>query len=473
MREIDIVIIGAGTAGLTARSQIARATDNYLVVDNGPLGTTCARVGCMPSKVLIQVANDFDRRAVFEEQGIFGGDNLKIDHEKVMKHVRKLRDRFVKGVMSGVDKWSETHFEKKHAKFIGKNILELDGEKIKFNKAIIATGSSPVLPEPWKKYKKYLLDTNELFEERTLPKKMAVIGLGVIGIELGQALHRLGVEVIGIGRGNIAGITDPELKEYTLKTFGEEMNLDQTGVEELSEKDGLLIIKTKNNTYQVEKALISIGRSPNIGGMGIENISDDLDSKGMPAFNKKTFSLKGADHIFIAGDVNGVAPILHESADEGSIVGLMAVSKESDCFQRRVPMGITFCSPNIAFVGKTYSELKKEGIPFEEGRVSFEGQGRSIVMLKEKGLLKVYACPKTKKILGSELFGPSGEHLAHLLAWAISADKTVGEILSFPFYHPVIEEGLRTALRDLMKKLVDKREPIELARCHEHPTNIC
>jgi dihydrolipoamide dehydrogenase len=94
-------------------------------------------------------------------------------------------------------------------------------------------------------------------------------------------------------------------------------------------------------------------------------------------------------------------------------------------------------------------------------------------MLNEKGLLKVYGCKKTKKLLGSELFAPSGEHLAHLLAWAIASDKTIGEILSFPFYHPVIEEGQRRALRDLMKKLVDKRKPLELATCNDQPTNNC
>ena len=98
MKEYDVVIIGAGSGGLSARREVAKQTDNYLVVNSGPLGTTCARVGCMPSKVLIQTANDFNRRKKLEEQGIIGGESLGLDHVKVMEHVRSLRDRFVRGV---------------------------------------------------------------------------------------------------------------------------------------------------------------------------------------------------------------------------------------------------------------------------------------------------------------------------------------------------------------------------------------
>lgn len=472
MKKVDTIIIGAGTAGLTARKQVSKVTEDYLVVDSGELGTTCARVGCMPSKVLIQVANDFHRKKAFEEQGIEGAEKLSIDHTKVMKHVRKLRDRFVKGVLSGIEEWKDSHFINKRASFEDKNTISLEGELYQFKKAIIATGSSPNIPEPWKKCSEFLIDTDTFFEQEELPKKMAVIGLGVIGIELGQALHRLGVDTIAIGNGGIAGVSDPELKKYVNDSLSEEMNIDQSGVEELWEENGELVIKTKAQTYKVEKALVSVGRSPNLKNMGIENISSKIDKKGIPEFESGSFKLKSAGNIFIAGDANGVAPILHESADEGSITGLFATGVE-ECFKRRVPMGITFCSPNIAFVGKRYSELKDEKIEFATGEVSFEGQGRSIVMLKEKGLLKVYGCKKTKKILGAEMFAPAGEHLAHLIAWAISAEKTVEEILSFPFYHPVIEEGLRTALRSLMRKLSDNRKAIDLALCNEHETNKC
>lgn len=114
MKKVKVAIIGAGTAGLSARREVAKVTDSYVVIDNGPLGTTCARVGCMPSKVLIQVANDFHRRHKMAEMGILGGQDLSLDHKQVMKHVRKLRDRFVRSVVGGFEDWqTPTLFKKR------------------------------------------------------------------------------------------------------------------------------------------------------------------------------------------------------------------------------------------------------------------------------------------------------------------------------------------------------------------------
>ena len=145
MRKVDVAIIGAGTSGLSARREVAKVTENYVVIDDGPLGTTCARVGCMPSKVLIQSANDFYRRFQFSELGIQGGETLKIDRPQVWKQVRKLRDRFVKGVRSDMKSWENEHLVRKHAIFLDSNTLKLtdplnsnDEEKIQAKSIVIA-----------------------------------------------------------------------------------------------------------------------------------------------------------------------------------------------------------------------------------------------------------------------------------------------------------------------------------------------
>ena len=142
--------------------------------------------------------------------------------------------------------------------------------------------------------------------------------------------------------------------------------------------------------------------------------------------------------------------------------GYNAVRDEVTPFKSRVPLAITFSDPNIGYAGKTSAVLDEEGADYQIGRVSFEGQGRSIVKLKEIGLLKVYGDTKTGKLLGAEMFGPDIEHIAHLLAWAIGNEMTVNEALSMPFYHPVIEEGLRTALRDLREKVQEKAPDLEI-----------
>ena len=126
MKKLDVVIIGAGTAGLSARREIEKKTDSYIVIDDGPLGTTCARVGCMPSKVLIQVADDYHRRLSLAEEGINGASTLSLDGKKVMQHVRKLRDRFVRGVMGGMDEWTDGRLVRGRATLVDKNTVEVN-----------------------------------------------------------------------------------------------------------------------------------------------------------------------------------------------------------------------------------------------------------------------------------------------------------------------------------------------------------
>lgn len=463
MRKVDVAIIGAGSAGLSARREVAKKTDNYIVIDNGILGTTCARVGCMPSKVLIQSANDFYRRHKLLEEGIHGGEGLTLNLEETLKHVRKLRDRFVRGVESGMSEWTENHLIRKKASFIDEHTLDLEGEKVWAEKIIIATGSTPTIPKQLESFKEYLITTDYLFEQETLPKNIAVVGLGVIGIELGQALHRLGLNILGIARREmIAGISEPEIREYVIRKMSEEMNLSFTGIQSVEKREGKLLIKTKDKEILADKVLVTTGRKPNLKSLNLENISCELESNQVPKFCSETFKLKGFDHLYLVGDVTNEKPILHEASDEGKIAGFNAVNSEHTPFQTRVPLEITFCDPNIASTGLKYEDLVEAGINFEVGKVMFEGQGRSIVKLKEIGMLKVFGDKKTGKLLGAEMFGPENEHIAHLLSWAISLEMTVNEVLALPFYHPVIEEGLRTALRDLRDKVDEVSPPLEI-----------
>ncbi|MCC6138290.1 MAG: dihydrolipoyl dehydrogenase [Bdellovibrionaceae bacterium] len=467
MKHYDVVIIGAGTSGLSARREVAKKTENYIVVDDGPLGTTCARVGCMPSKVLIQVANDYDRRHKFEQVGILGGNGLSIDHVRVMSHVRSLRDRFVRAVKSPMQGW-ESKLLRARAEFIDANTLKIGEEIVKADKVILATGSRPVIPGPWLKYKDFLIDTDAFFELDTLPETVAVIGLGVIGLELGQALHKLGVNVVGMTTNKSLGaLTDPEVQEYVAQKLALEMPVHFNGADLIGvSASGKLQVKADDRVYEVDKAFIAVGRRPNVDKIGLDKLNIPLNPQGVPEVDANTMKLKALPHIFLPGDANADRPILHEAADEGIIAGHNAVYDEV-CFKRRVPIGITFSEPNIATVGKKYSELKNEN--FVIGKVSFEGQGRSIVKLKEQGLLHVYADHESGILLGAEMQAPDGEHLAHLLAWAIAAKFTVFEALKMPFYHPVVEEGLRTALRDVAAKIKDGNHGHELFRCSDSP----
>ena len=468
MKEYDVIIIGAGTAGLTARREVAKVTDNYLVIEGGPLGTTCARVGCMPSKVLIQVANDLNQVKKLKSINIVNNSEISFSKAEVMKHVRSLRDRFVRGVKSSLGDW-ESKLVKGYAKFIDKNTLEVNGKQYYGKRIIIATGSRPIVPSSWLQFKDYLVDTDSFFEQEKLPDKVLVVGLGVIGLELGQALSRLGVEIIGANNSkSMGGITDPVLQDYIFKKTNNEFPVHLESAELLEvTKDNKVKVKLGESIVEVDQVLLSMGRRPNIDQIGLENLKIPLNDRGMPQLDLNLMSLSEAKHIFLPGDVNADRPILHEAADEGKIAGYNAVNEEK-CFKRRTSLGITFSDPNIATVGKRYSELKSENIDFVIGEVTFEGQGRSIVKLKEQGLLHVYIDKTSRVILGAEMQAPDGEHLAHLLSWAITMKLTVDEALRMPFYHPVIEEGLRTALRDGANKLGGSTAG-ELSRCEDPP----
>lgn len=463
MKEYDVVIIGAGSGGLSARREVAKKTDNYLVVNSGPLGTTCARVGCMPSKVLIQTANDFYRRDKFSTEGIIGAENLTLNKVKIMQHVRSLRDRFVRGVVSDMESWQGEKLLSKKARFVSPFELDCEGESVKAKKIVIAVGSRPNIPKPIQDYKSYVLTTDQIFELETLPESVAVVGLGVIGLELGQAMHRLGVRVTMIGRRKVfAGITDPDLNEYVASKFTEELDISFDGINSASEKNGKLAIVSGKREILVDRVLVASGRDTNIDRINIESLGGELDAKGVPAFDADTFQLRDHSHIFLAGDVTGENQILHEASDEGKIAGFNAVNPITK-FQTRSPLAITFSDPNIASVGLTYAELSNRKTDFAIGEVSFEGQGRSIVKLKEIGLLRIYGDKSTGELLGAEMFGPEAEHIAHLLSWVIEQRLDVNKVLSFPFYHPVIEEGLRTALRDLRSKIdAQSSSPLEI-----------
>jgi len=468
-QPLDVAIIGAGTAGLSARREVARQTDRYVVIDDGPLGTTCARVGCMPSKVLIQIANDYHRRHALAQMGIDGAEHLTIDRRAAMRHVRALRDRFVRSVMGGMEGWRQTHLLRGRAVFRGPGELEVDGEIVRARRVIIATGSSPLVPAPWRALRRHLIDTDQFFELESLPEEIAVIGLGVIGLELGQALSRLGVRVRAYTRSKaLGGLSDPALQDHALELAAAEFSVTRAAVDSLRERDGRLIVRADGAEHAVDKALLGMGRRPNIAGLGLETLGVPLDARGMPPYDRGTYRIEGAE-VYFVGDVNGARPLLHEAADQGRIAGYNSAREEDRCFARRARLAITFSDPNIAVVGRSWAELQAEGADFVTGAVSYAGQGRAIVKLEEKGRLHVYVDRQTGALLGAELLAPHGEHLAHLLAWAIAAGLSVREVLGLPFYHPVLEEGVRTALRDAAGQVTAPRGELEVLRCQDPP----
>ena len=469
-RTVDVAIIGSGTAGMAAYREVRKVTDRIALIEGGRFGTTCARVGCMPSKLLIAPAEARHRLQVLPEFGISVGKEI-VDGVAVMRRVRAERDRFVGFVRDAVDGFDQNHILRAQAEFVDAHTLRLssveaalgsptDVDCVKAERIVIATGSRPMIPESLKPAGDRLIINDDVFDWQDLPESVAVFGAGVIGIELGQALHRLGVRVHVFGRGGgIAAISDPEVRAYAARLFAAELpiSLDARDVRVSRDADAVVIDFTddqgKPRSERFEWLLAATGRVSNVDRLGLENTGLKLGARGVPLFDPLTMQTS-EHHIFIAGDSAADRPILHEAADEGHLAGQNAAAFPRVLrHTRRAPLGIVFCDPQVAFAGQRHAQLVADKIDFAIGEVSFEDQGRSRVMLVNQGLLRVYGEKGSGLLLGAEMIGPSNEHLAHLLAWTIQLRKTVGEVLELPFYHPVIEEGLRTALRKLNEAL--------------------
>ncbi|EKO3586083.1 dihydrolipoyl dehydrogenase [Vibrio metschnikovii] len=444
-KQVDVVIIGAGSAGLAALKQVQKSTDSFVIVNDGPYGTTCARVGCMPSKTLIASANAFHSRNKAAAFGIHGADKLTVDIPAVLERVRNLRDRFVSGVLKATADLGDKSISGR-ARLVKKNVVEVNGHEFIAKRIIIATGSQPVLPEPWRLLGDRIVTTDNFFELKDLPAKMAVIGLGAIGVEMAQALSRLGIEVHAFGKNDtIAGVTDPVVAKTVRNTLAQEFSI-YTGHEvELAETANGVRVLAGPTDLKVDKVLVAIGRKPNLDDLGLNKLGVKLNNKGIPEFDRNTMQL-GDLPLFIAGDVNADLSLLHEAADEGYIAGVNAVSDSLTCFKRRTPLAIVFSEPGIAAVGQRFNQLATSCLV---GCVDFGTQGRALTAQTNQGVLRVYANSGDYRILGAEMCAPAAEHLAHLLALAIQRQLTVHDMLAMPFYHPVLEEGLRTALRDI------------------------
>lgn len=471
-KKTDVVIIGAGSAGLSALRQVQKFTDSYIMADPGPLGTTCARVGCMPSKALISIAKDFHRRLGFPERGIRGGAELSCSIPVVMKHVRSLRDMFTSEMEEATLKLAGDKLVRGRARFLSPHEIQVGPETYETGSAVIATGSRPAIPKGWRGFRDRILTSEDIFEQRDLPKKIGVIGLGAIGLELSQALSRLGLDITGFDMADrIGGLTDPSINRAALEILGKEFPVNIGEPAEIEPDGDGLRVSSGEISLHVDKIFASMGAVPNTRDLGLENLGLELDNRGLPPFNPRTMQVADLP-VFIAGDVNGCRQILHEALDEGFIAGRNAGNISAGCFCRRTFLRIVFSDPSIAGAGSSFDKLAPGS--FVTGAFDFSDQSRAMVEGRNTGLLHIYADKQTTRLLGAEMIVPDSEHLGHILSLAVQSGLTVSEVLQMPFYHPTIEEGIRAALRDAAAKAADRYKPGELTLCGSCPEDpVC
>ncbi|MGH7789899.1 MAG: dihydrolipoyl dehydrogenase [Candidatus Binatia bacterium] len=456
-RKVDVAIIGAGSAGLAARRAAVAHGASVVLIEDGPYGTTCARVGCMPSKLLIAAADVAHEVAGAGRFGIRVGET-RVDGAAVLARVRAERDRFVGFVVESVEALPAAERLRGRARFLAPTTLAVGDElRVEARAVVIATGSSPTVPPSLDAVRDRVLVNDDIFELPALPASLAVVGTGIVGLEIGQAMHRLGVRTAFFARSERRGpLTDPEVRAVAKRIFGAELDLRPDGAPTaVHDGDGVLLRwQERNGQVRQERfdaVLAATGRLPNLGDLALEQTRLELDELGVPRFDPRTMQCGDAP-IFLAGDVSNYRPVLHEAADEGALAGRNAARYPAVQAEiRRTPLLIAFTDPNLAMVGEAFAALDPQQT--EVGTVSYDDQGRARVMGQNAGLVRIYGRRDCGTLLGAEMVGPRVEHTAHLLAWAVQQQMTVTRALEMPFYHPVIEEGIRTALRDLCARL--------------------
>jgi dihydrolipoamide dehydrogenase len=469
--SVDVAIIGAGTAGLNARREVEKRGGRPIMIESGPYGTTCARVGCMPSKLLIaaaEAAHALDHAPLF---GVHAGADRRIDGPAVMRRVQRERDRFVGFAVADTERVPEEQRLRGRARFAAPTTLIVDERvRVEARAVVVAAGSRPYVPPPFDGMRERILTSDDVFELPDLPPSLAVIGTGIIALEIGQAMRRLGVHVALFNRSDRVGpFTDPEIVRVARRDLATEVDL-RCGIEVLSAEARERGIRLRwrdgggalrDETFSA--VLVAAGRRPEVADLGLEATGLRLGTEGLPAIDPQTMQCADAP-IFFAGDAHGHLPLLHEAADEGRIAGANAMLwPRVERHERRVPLAIAFTDPQIAMVGTRHCDLPEGRHAI--GSVVFEDQGRARVAGRNRGRVRIYGESGSGMLLGAEMFGPGMEHMAHLLAWGVQSRMTVHTALTMPFYHPVLEEGLRTALRMLASRLsaMSRCRPEDLA----------
>ncbi|ENU98897.1 hypothetical protein F969_02150 [Acinetobacter variabilis] len=461
----DIIIIGAGTAGISAYKEAIKHTQNILIINAGSWETTCARVGCMPSKLLISSANRMHEIKTAETLGL--QHDAVVNTSTVMDRLHKLRDHYIRATLKEVEQWDSTHKISGHAKFTNAQTVQVEGKFYQAKSFIIAVGSRPNFDATLKdELGDKLLTSDGIFELSHLPKSLAVIGSGVIAIELAQAMQRLGVCTTMFARSQkIGALTSPTLQALVRDQLNNELDIKfktlPNQVKLLNNQVEIDYIENdQEQSLEVDYVLSATGRSSNLDRLGLEKINSEFqDVKKLP-INKKTKQLANLP-IFIVGDAAPDVPIQHEAAHNGKeIVQNCLNFPDVQPISALTPLAIVFSQPEMAIIGQSFKQLEEKNAEYIRGFVSYERQGRALILAENKGGAEIYIDKKSGKLLGAELFCPQAEHLAHMLAWMIDAEQDIHQILAKPYYHPTLEEGLRTAFKHARRQL-DQQEVID------------
>lgn len=453
--KFDVVVIGSGPGGYVCAIRCAQLGFKTAIIERySTMGGTCLNVGCIPSKALLDSSERYHETVHSHADHGINIKDVKLDFGKMMQRVQDVVTQTSGGINYLMDKNKITSFEG-HGSLVDKNTISIknknETQQIKTDRVVIATGSKPSAFPGMEVDKKRVITSTEALKLKEVPKHLIVIGGGVIGLELGSAYRRLGAEVSVVEYADsIIGMMDAELGKQLQRVLKKDGVKFYTSHQVLSAKntgkEALVIAKDMKKDKDVELkgdyCLISVGRRPYTDSLGLENIGLELDDRGrVPTNHNLETAIPG---IYAIGDVTDGPMLAHKAEEEGVFVAELMAGQIPHMNYNLIP-GVVYTWPEVASVGPSEEQLKKDGIAYKKGSFPFKALGRARASNESAGLIKVLAHPETDEILAVHMIGPRCADLIAEAVLAMEYKASAEDIARTCHAHPTYTEAFKEA----------------------------
>ena len=461
--KFQAVVIGGGPGGYVCAIRLAQLGIKTACIESrGSLGGTCLNVGCIPSKSLLNLSEEFHKVQNLSNKGIEIGE-VKLNLSKMMKSKDKAVTILTKGVEFLLKKNKVTYFKGTGSFKSKSEILIKDSQNkeslVKAENVIIGTGSVPVSLQGVEIDEKIILSSTGALKIDKVPKKMIVVGGGYIGLEMGSVWSRLGAEVHVVEfLDHITPGMDKEISKEFMKILGKQgINFHmQHKVEKIKKNKSGAIVSTldkdgNSKDFECDVVLISVGRKPNTTGLNLEKVGISLDKKKRIKTDKNFKT--NQNNIYAIGDVI-VGPMLaHKAEDEGIAVAENIAGQSGHVNYDTIP-GVVYTTPEVASIGKTEEQLKELKIKYKIGKFSFMANSRAKAIDDAEGFVKILADEKTDKVLGAHLIGPHAGELIAEIGIAMEFGASSEDIARTCHAHPTFSEAVKEAALSVDKRAI-------------------
>ena len=451
MEKFDAIVIGSGPGGYVCAIKLAQLGIKVGCVEgNSALGGTCLNVGCIPSKALLNASHNYHNAIEnFSKMGI-EVDPPVVNWNKMLSYKESMIADNTKGI-EYLFKKNKITLIKGWASFMDKNTIRVDNKSYRAEYFVIATGSQSTNLNDIEFDEKVILSSTGALELKEIPKKMIIVGAGVIGLEMGSIYSRLGTEVTVLEYFDkvLNGMDHDISKNFKaiLQKQGFKFHLNCSVSMIAKEKKGVKVTFQARESDEIsdlsaDVVLVATGRKPLTKGLNLENIGVELNPKGQIETDSNWRTI--AKNIFAIGDVT-TGPMLAHKAEEEGIAVAEVIAGQAGHVNFEVIPSVVYTDPEVAAVGKTENELKEAGIGIKVGKFSFMGNGRAKTVFSNNGFVKIIADSNSDKILGAHIIGPAAGDLVHEVCVAMEFGASTEDLARTCHAHPTFSEAVREA----------------------------